>query len=355
MSKQKNTAYTSPQSLGGRLPLRTAIPLGLQHVLAMFVGNLTPLIIVMGVCSITENTLRLSLLQNAMLVAGLITVLQLYPIGPIGSGLPIVMGTSSGFIGINRGIAVSMMGAAGAGAVGIAEGSAEAGIYAYGCIMGACIIGGIFEAGLGFAIKPLRKLFPPVVTGTVVTAIGLSLIGVGIGFFGGGNTAADYGTMWNLFLGLVTLIAILLFKHFTHGFASAAAILFGIVVGYLVSFVMGLLLPSSIVIDGKEVIPGYITQWHKVAEAKWFAVPSILPVKPQFNLGAILPMLLMFIVTAVETVGDTAGVTKGGLNRDPSDKELAGSVICDGVGSTVAALFGVLPNTSFSQNVASSV
>ncbi len=355
----KTPSYTSPYELNGRLPLRTAIPLGLQHVLAMFVGNLTPLIIIMGTCKIaTDDPLRVTLLQNAMLIAGLITILQLYPLGPIGSRLPIVMGTSSGFIGINNGIAASMM-TVGATAVGLVAESAEAGIYAYGCLMGACIVGGLFEAALGFAIKPLRKFFPPVVTGTVVTAIGLSLFGVGVGFFGGGTSAPDYGSMWNLFLGLVTLGAIILFKHAFKGFPSIAAILLGIVVGYIVSLIMGLVLPTTftytVMEDGAEVtktaIPAYVTQWSKVADASWFAIPKILPVKPQFNLQAIIPMLIMFVVTAVETVGDTAGVTKGGLNRDPSDKELSGSVICDGVGSSIAACFGVLPNTSFSQNV----
>lgn len=351
MSK-KPIVYSSPNELDGRLPLRLAIPYGLQHVLAMFVGNLSPLLILMSVCGITTDAgygaLRVSLLQNAMLVAGLVTLLQLYPIGPIGGRLPIVMGTSSGFIGVNKAIAVSMMAGVSAGTITT---SVEAGIYAYGAVMGASLIGGIFEMGLGFCIKPLRKFFPPVVTGTVVTAIGLSLISVGIGFFGGGSSNADYGSMWNLFLGLVTMIAILVFKHAFKGFPSVASVLLGIIVGYIVSFIMGLFLPHTVVINDVEVTAAYITQWSQVGDAAWFAVPEIMPVKWQFNIGAIIPMCIMFIVTAVETVGDTAGVTEGGLGREPSDKELSGSVICDGFGSSLAAVFGVLPNTSFSQNV----
>ena len=318
----------------------------------MFVGNLSPLLVLMAVCGITTDAgfgaLRVSLLQNAMLVAGIVTFIQLYPIGPIGSRLPIVMGTSSGFIGVNKAIALSMMSGIAAGTITT---NVEAGIYAYGAVMGASLIGGLFETGLGFIIKPLRKFFPPVVTGTVVVAIGLSLISVGIGFFGGGNANADYGAMWNLFLGLITLISILIFKHAFKGFPSVASILLGIIVGYIASFVMGLFLPHTMIVDGKEITCAYITNWSQVKDAAWFAIPKIMPVKFQFNLGAIVPMCIMFIVTAVETVGDTAGVVQGGLNREATDKELSGSVICDGVGSALASFFGVLPNTSFSQNV----
>ena len=348
----KERKYSSPYELDGRIPLQQAIPLGLQHVLAMFVGNLSPLLVLMAVCGITTDAgfgaLRVSLLQNAMLVAGIVTFIQLYPIGPIGGRLPIVMGTSSGFIGVNKAIALSMMSGIAAGTITT---NVEAGIYAYGAVMGASLIGGLFETGLGFIIKPLRKFFPPVVTGTVVVAIGLSLISVGIGFFGGGNANADYGAMWNLFLGLITLISILIFKHAFKGFPSVASILLGIIVGYIASFVMGLFLPHTMIVDGKEITCAYITNWSQVKDAAWFAIPKIMPVKFQFNLGAIVPMCIMFIVTAVETVGDTAGVVQGGLNREATDKELSGSVICDGVGSALASFFGVLPNTSFSQNV----
>ena len=358
---KKTQGYTSPYSLDGRIPLRQAIPLGLQHVLAMFVGNLSPLLVIMTTCGITAaggfDALRIDLLQNAMLVAGLITFIQLYPIGPIGGRLPIVMGTSSGFIGINNAIATSMIGGIAAGTIAT---DANAGIYAYGAIMAACIVGGAFEMALGFIIKPLRRFFPAIVTGTVVVAIGLSLIPVGINFFGGGGTnVPDFGSLPNLLLGLVTLIAILVFKHAFKGFPSIASVLLGIIVGYVFSFLMGLVLPRTFeytgVIDSVEqtltATPAYITQWSKVAAAPWFAIPRIMPVKPVFRLDAIIPMCVMFIVTAVETIGDTSGVTQGGLNREPTDRELSGSVVCDGFGSAVAACFGVLPNTSFSQNV----
>ena len=254
----------------------------------MFVGNLSPLLIIMSICGITTDAglgaLRVSLLQNAMLVAGINTLIQVNKLGPIGSQLPIVMGTSSGFIGVNKSIAASMMAGVAAGTITT---DINAGIYAYGAIMGAQMCGGAFEMALGFCIKPLRKFFPSVVTGTVVTAIGLSLFSVGIGFFGGGSSNADYGSLWNLFLGLVTLIAILIFKHGFKGFPSVASILLGILVGYGVSFLMGLFLPHTVVIDGAEVTAAYITQWQQVRDAAWFAFPELLPVKPQFNIGAI--------------------------------------------------------------------
>lgn len=348
----KPVQYTSPYDVDGRLPLRQAIPLGLQHVMAMFVGNLTPLLSIMTVCGITvENYggLRISLLQNAMLIAGLVTLVQLYPIGPVGSRLPIVMGTSSGFIGMNNSIAASMMAGIAAGTI---TSNVDAGLYAYGAVMGASMIGGLWEAILGAFIKPLRKFFPPVVTGTVVMAIGLSLLSVGINFFGGGNTNPDFGSTTNLLVGLFVLLVITCLKHFCKGFVAQTAILIGIVVGYILCTILGFILPTTgVAEDGTTYIYSWVVQWGKVAESAWFAVPSILPVMPQFNISAILPMLVMFIVTAVETVGDTSGVTEGGMKREPTDKELSGSVICDGLGSTFAAFFSVLPNTSFSQNV----
>lgn len=325
--------------LDGKMPLKQAIPLGLQHVLAMFVGNLTPLLIITGACGIAGGEfadLQLQLLQNAMLVAGIVTLVQLFAIGPVGGKVPIIMGTSSGFIGVFNSVAATMGG----------------GVLAYGAIMGASIIGGLFETVLGFFLKPLRKFFPSVVTGTVVMSIGLSLISVGINSFGGGNTAKDFGSMENLLLALFVLVMILVFKHATKGFASFSAILLGIICGYVVAFIMGFVLPTTgVTADGVEYTKAWVLNWQKVADASWFAIPTLMPVKPVFDLRAILPVLIMFVVTAVETVGDISGVMEGGLGREATDSELSGGVMCDGLGSSFAALFGVLPNTSFSQNV----
>lgn len=337
---EENTSNRAPYEFYGKMPLKQAIPLGLQHVLAMFVGNLTPLLIICGACGISGSEefahLQVSLLQNAMFVAGVVTLVQLYAIGPIGGKVPIIMGTSSGFIGVFKSVADTMGG----------------GVVTYGAIMGASIIGGLFEGVLGTFIKPLRKFFPSVVTGTVVLSIGLSLISVGVNSFGGGSSAKDFGSAENLLLALFVLIVILMVKHWTKGLASNSAILIGIIAGYAAAVIMGLLLPNSgITADGAEYTKAWVLNWNKVAEASWISIPEFLPVRPVFDVRAIAPIIIMFIVTAVETVGDISGVIEGGMDREATDKELSGGVICDGIGSSFAALFGILPNTSFSQNV----
>lgn len=333
----ENTLMSSPYQFEGRIPLKQAIPLGLQHVLAMFVGNLTPILIITAACGSEDfAALQVTLLQNAMLIAGIVTLVQLFAIGPIGGKVPIIMGTSSGFIGVFQSV-VEIMGG---------------GVAAYGAIMGASLIGGLFETVLGAFLKPLRRFFPSVVTGTVVLAIGLSLIGVGVSSFGGGSSANDYGSIENLLIALVVMIIILVLKHGTKGLTSSSCILFGIIAGYIICAVLAIFLPTTAVnADGVEYTKAWVLNWDKVAQAKWFAVPQIMPVKPVFDLRAIVPVLIMFIVTAVETVGDISGCIEGGMGREATDSELSGGVMCDGVGSSFAVLFGVLPNTSFSQNV----
>ena len=335
-TENKKAAY----DFYGKMPFRKAFPLGLQHVLAMFVGNLTPILIITGACGIGSGTefaeVQVALLQNAMLVAGIVTLIQLYAIGPVGGKVPIIMGTSSGFIGVFNSVAGVMGG----------------GILAYGAILGASLIGGLFETFLGFMLKPLRRFFPAVVTGTVVLSIGLSLISVGVGSFGGGSSAKDYGSMENLLLGTLVLVVIIALKHGTKGMTSVSSILIGIIVGYIVAAIMALVLPTTgVTAEGVEYTKAWVLNWDKVAQAKWFAVPALMPVKLVFDPRAIVPVLIMFVVTAVETVGDISGVIEGGMAREATDSELSGGVVCDGVGSSLASLFGVLPNTSFSQNV----
>lgn len=297
--------------IDGIAPLGEAVPLGMQHVLAMFAGNITPIIIVAGALNIpaAEKTF---LLQAAMFVAGIVTLIQLYPFKRIGARLPIVMGTSSGFLPTCLSIGSR---------------------YGLSGILGASLIGGLFEAVLGLFLKPLKKYFPPLVTGTVVMAIGLSLIPIGVKYFGGGIGAKDFGSPSNLLLGTIVLITIIIFKQFTKGFSSMSAILIGLVVGYIVAIPMGKL------------------NFDVVRNAGWFSVPVPFKFGLSFHWEAIFAMTIMYIVTAVETVGDISGITMGGFKREATDKELSGGVIADGIGSSFASLFGVLPNTSFSQNV----
>lgn len=302
---------TTIYDLEGQVPLKQAIPLGLQHVLAMFVGNVSPLIIVASMLQMPAEQ-KTMLIQNAMFIAGLVTLIQLYPIWKVGAGLPIVMGTSSGFL-------PSIQAAAGA--------------YGYGAVLGASLTGALVEICLGFFIKPLKKFIPPVVSGTVVIAIGLSLIPIGVKYFAGGIGAADFGSLENLFLGTLVMLVILFFRQFTKGFTSVSSILIGIVVGYIVAIFMGKV------------------DFTPVKEASWISLPRPFAFGFEFKIEAIIPIVIMYIATAVETIGDVSGITMGGLDREATDKELTGAVLADGVGSIIASAFGVLPNTSFSQNV----
>lgn len=339
--EKKVRHYAKGTELHGIMRLREAIPLGLQHVLAMFAGNLTPILLIAPACGIEVGTiLHVNLIQNAMFIAGIVTLIQTITIGPVGGKLPIVMGTSGGFIGVMYSITSSLGG----------------GILAYGAILGASLIGGIFECVIGFFLKPIRKLFPSVVTGTVVLSIGLSLIGLGIDSICGGTGVADYGSLENLFVGITIIIVIVVLKHFTKGITSIASILISIIVGYILVIVMGSVLPKTIEVtsaDGEvmTVTKSWVLQWDKVRDASIIAIPKLLPIKLVFDMRAIIPMIIMFIVTAVETIGDISAITEGGLDREATDSELSGGVICDGIGSSFASLFGVLPNTSYSENV----
>lgn len=301
----------SVYEVNGVPSLKHAIPLGLQHILAMFAGNVTPLIIIANILKLPVDE-KTFLIQCAMFVAGIATLIQLYPIGPIGAKLPIVMGTSFGFLPTC--IAIS-------------------GQYGLAGILGASLVGGFFEMFIGAFLKPLRKYFPPVVTGTVLLSIGLSLLPTGIKYFAGGVGAKDFGSPKNLLLGSIVLITILFFKQFTKGISNKSAILIGLVVGYFIAIPMGKI------------------DFSVVGQAGLIAFPMPFKYGIEFHIDAIIAMCLMYLVTAVETIGDISGITMGGANREATDSELAGGVMADGLGSVFAAIFNVLPNTSYSQNV----
>lgn len=312
-NKKKNTTVSVENiySLEGRVPVAKAIPFGLQHILAMFVANIAPILIVAGACNLDDAD-KTMLVQVAMLIAGIGTLIQLFPVWKIGSGLPIVMGISFTFVSIFCYIGPK---------------------YGYGAIVGAIIIGGIVEGILGLFAKYWTKIISPIVAASVVTAIGFSLLSVGATSFGGGSGVADFGSYRYWILGGITLLCCILFNIFAKSYWKQLSVLFGLVVGYIVAVCMGMVDFSAL--KGTSII----------------AFPRLLPVKPEFHLNAIISVILIFLVSATETIGDTSALASGGLGREVTKKETAGSIACDGFVSAISGLFGCLPITSFSQNV----
>lgn len=300
----------SPYDINGVPVLREALPLGLQHILAMFVANITPIMIVGGALQIPQEEIGM-LIQASMLVAGLNTFIQTYSFGPMGAKLPIVVGANFTFVPL---------------AITIGNN------YGYGAVLGASLVGGMFEAILGFFIQRVRKFFPSVVTGVIVLSIGLSLLPVGIASFAGGFGASDFGSFENLGIGFLVLIIIILFKQFSKGIWSTGSIFIGTMIGFIFTLILGKVDLTSV------VQASYVN----------FPVPFRYPFI--FKIDAILAMILLYIVSAVETLGDMSSVTMGGANRELTDKELSGGIVADGVGASIAAIFGILPTTSFSQN-----
>lgn len=310
--------------------LSRAIPLGIQHVLAMFVSNVTPAIIVAGAAGFGFGSNSpdfpelLYMIQMSMLFAGVATLLQTVTVGPVGAALPIVQGTSFAFLPIMIPLV------------------AGRGVDALAALYGGVIIGGIFHAALGLVIGKIRFALPPLVTGLVVTMIGLMLVKVGIQYAAGGvpakmSGAAEYGSLLNWSAALVVIVVTLGLKFFTRGMLSISAVLLGLVVGYGYALMMGMVSVEAIG-----------TSWSR---ASAFALPMPFKYGFEFSLAAILGFCLMAFVSAVETVGDVSGITRGGAGREATDKEITGATYADGFGSAVAGLFGGLPNTSFSQNV----
>ncbi len=307
----KNSDINNIYKLDGKVPVSKAIPFGLQHILAMFVANIAPIIIVSSACGLdTTETARL--IQTAMIVAGIGSVIQLYPIWKVGSGLPIVMGISFTFVSVFCFVGPT---------------------YGYGAIVGAVIIGGIIEGILGLFAKYWVKLISPIVAASVVTAIGFSLLSVGATSFGGGSGAEDFGSAKNLILGTITLVCCIGFNIFAKSYWKQLSVLFGLIVGYIVAVCMGMV------------------DFSGLSTAQIVSLPQILPIKPTFNIGAIISVLVIFLVSATETIGDTSALASSGLNREVSKKELTGSIAADGFISALSGLFGCLPITSFSQNV----
>lgn len=297
--------------LDGKIPVGKAVPFGLQHILAMFVANIAPILIVAGVIKMPVEQ-SAALVQSAMIVAGIGTLIQLYPVWRIGSGLPIVMGISFTFVSI-----ACVIGSK----------------YGYGGIMGAVLVGGILEGLLGLGAKYWRRFIPPIVAATVVTSIGFSLLAVGANSFGGGFGNPNFGDAKYIIVGTVTLFSCIGFNVFAKSFYKQLSVLFGLVVGYITAYFFGLVNLS------------------KMTEVGFIAIPKIMPFTMEFHADAIFAFFLIFLVSATETIGDTSAMTAIGLRRNVTEKEVAGSIACDGFISSLSSVFGCMPITSFSQNV----
>ena len=308
--KNSECSISNIYRLDGRVPLLKAVPFGLQHILAMFVSNLTPITIIAAAGGLSQAEVAV-LLQNAMLVAGIATLIQLFPVWRIGSRLPIVMGVSFTFVTVLSIVAAS---------------------YGYPAVIGAVICGGVFEGVIGLFARYWRKIIAPVVASSVVIAIGYSLFTVGARSFGGGY-AEDFGSASNLLLGAVTLTVCLGWNILARGYLKQLSVLAGLVVGYILAVFMGKVDLSVIFSEGIA------------------SLPALLPFAPEFHMGAIFSVAIIFMVSAAETIGDTTAMVSGGLGREITSKEISGSLACDGFASVVSAMFGCPPVTSFSQNV----
>ena len=305
-------------------PSAKAIPLGIQHVLAMFVSNVTPAIIVAGAAGFgfgynsPDFPNLIYMIQMSMLFAGIATLFKTIGFGPVGARLPIVQGTSFAFIPIMIPLV------------------AGKGVDAMAVLMGGVLVGGLFHASLAPFIGKIRFALPPLVTGLVVTMIGLALVKVGIQYAAGGVPAIgteEYGSLQNWFVAIVVIVVTLALKSFARGMLSVSAVLIGLLVGYVVAFAMGMV------------------SFANVGRAAPFALPNPFHFGIEFSFAAIIGFCLMGVISAIETVGDVSGITKGGAGREATDKQISGATFADRLGTAIAGVFGALPNTSFSQNV----
>ena len=315
---------TSLFELDGNPSLGRALPISLQHLLAMVVGNTLPAIVVANTLGdrISPQT-GVYLIQAAMFIAAITTFLQVYTLGPIGARLPVIMGVSFAYIPVIQSIAATDAGLPG--------------------ILGAQIVGGIVAIFVGLVIGKIRRFFPPMVAGTVVITIGLGLYSVALNYMaGGGNPEINpnYGSFANWGIAFLTLAIVLICNMYAKGIIKLAAILIGIVVGYIVAVALGM-----VNFDG-------------VANAAWFTLPKFMPAVAAIDGGglvfpgsAVATMVIMYIVNSVPAVGDLSSTTIGGLDREPTDKELSGGIMANGVGSIIGALIGGLPTATYSQNV----
>ncbi len=312
MADKQTTAPGSVFSYKGIPPIGQLVPLGLQHVVAAVVGVITPAIIISGVCNLSPADKTL-LIQVSLILTALATLLQLFPIFQrIGSGLPVIMGISFAYVPTLQAIGAD---------------------FGLGAILGAQIIGGCIAILFGIFVKQIRVLFPPLVTGTVIFTIGLSLYSTAIKYMAGGAGRPDFGAWQNWLVAGITLAVVFVLTNFTKGVLKLGSILFGMIAGYIVALCMGMVNFSS------------------VGAAGWVAVPMPMHFKIEFVPAACISLGIVYIVNAVQTIGDLSSTTLGGMERMPTNRELSGGIIGQGVASIFGAFFGGLPTASYSQNV----
>jgi xanthine permease len=313
MSSPSHTQAPPPSlvyGLNDRPPPIEAVGLGVQHLVVMLLGNITPPLLIAGALGMSASDTA-TLLQAVLLMAGLATIIQSYPLGPVGGRIPVVMGTSIAFVGV---------------VISIGQ---QAGLAV---VFGGCMVAALVEVGLGFSIGRLRRLFPPLVNGIVVMLIGLTLIPVGVDYAAGGAGAADYGAPMNLGLAALVFLGTLALNQYGRGWLQHGSMLIAVAVGYAAAFALG-----SVDFSG-------------VGSARWASLPAFAPFGLEFSLGPILLLSFVYVVSAMETLGDISGIMAA-TGRDATDHELKGGLVADGVMSGLAALFSALPNTSYSQNV----
>lgn len=325
--KQCNYSREALFQLNGIPPLGMSISLALQHLVAMIVGCVTPAIIIANALGLPQSE-RVLLIQVSLVMSAVTTLIELFPIGgKLGSGLPVMFGISFAYL-------PSMQAIVGGGG-DIAT------------IAGAMVIGGIVAAVVGVFVKKIRRFFPPIITGTVVFTIGLSLYPTAINYMAGGagntyevvvlrkglTSALVHGSWQNWAVAAFTLIVVMVMSNKGKGICKLAAILLGMIAGYIVAAVFGM-------VDLSEV-----------RDAAWFSLPRFMHFGIKFEFSACIALALLFAINAIQAIGDLTATTVGGLNREPTDQELQGGIVTYGLTNVLAAFFGSLPTATYSQNV----
>ena len=308
--------HASLFDLDGVPKMSQAIPLALQHVVAMIVGCVTPAIIISGAAGI-DTAVRVILIQASLVVSALATLLQLFPLGKkgglrLGAGLPVILGVSFAYVPSMQAIAEQ---------------------YGIATILGSQIVGGICAVIVGIMIKKIRKFFPPLIAGTVVFTIGLSLYPTAINYMAGGTGQPNYGSWQNWTVAIFTLVVVTVLNHFAKGFLKLASILMGMIAGYIFSMFFGMV------------------SFTNVGEAGMFQLPHIMHFGINFEISACVAIGLLFVINSVQAIGDFSATTAGGLDREPTTDELQGAILGYGIINVIGAFLGCLPTATYSQNV----